>query len=149
MLLEFTDGHLEVLPIPTDRHQAISQFLFLALFPFVGALGGKVLRPCACASETASSASLIFCSSVTHMTRGAGTTTGAAPIRSSRSSAPTTPGGICRSNAGTTRKYAEARIPEYWAVSPIDETIAVLTLADDAYTEHGVFRRGRGGIRYF
>ena len=28
--------------MPTDRHRAISQFLFLALLPFVGALGGKV-----------------------------------------------------------------------------------------------------------
>ena len=32
-LLEFTDGRLEVLPMPTDRHQVISRFLFLALFP--------------------------------------------------------------------------------------------------------------------
>ncbi len=29
-LLEFTDGRLEVLLGPTDRHQAILQFLFLA-----------------------------------------------------------------------------------------------------------------------
>jgi len=41
------------------------------------------------------------------------------------------------------RDYAEARIPEYWIVSPIDETIPVLTLTGDAYTEHGVFRRGQ------
>jgi tRNA U34 5-carboxymethylaminomethyl modifying GTPase MnmE/TrmE len=38
--------------------------------------------------------------------------------------------------------YAEGRIPEYWIVSPEDETITVLTLAGDAYAEHGVFRRG-------
>ena len=38
--------------------------------------------------------------------------------------------------------YAEAQIPEYWIVNPLDETITVLTLADDAYAEHGVFRRG-------
>ena len=25
----------------------------------------------------------------------------------------------------------------------MDETVAVLVLAEDAYTEHGVFRRGR------
>ena len=34
-LLEFTDGHIEVLPVPTRQHQAISQFLFLALYFFV------------------------------------------------------------------------------------------------------------------
>ena len=38
--------------------------------------------------------------------------------------------------------YAEARIPEYWIVNPLDETITVLTLAGTEYAEHGVFRRG-------
>ena len=38
--------------------------------------------------------------------------------------------------------YAEARIPEYWIVNPIDETVTVLVLDGDAYVEHGVFRRG-------
>ncbi|HET9223503.1 MAG TPA: Uma2 family endonuclease, partial [Roseiflexaceae bacterium] len=38
--------------------------------------------------------------------------------------------------------YAEAGIPEYWIVNPLDETITVLTLDGDAYAEHGIFRRG-------
>jgi Uma2 family endonuclease len=39
--------------------------------------------------------------------------------------------------------YAEAGIPEYWIVNPLDETITVLTLGgDDAYATHGVFGRG-------
>ena len=42
-LLEFTDGYLEVLPRPTDKHQVISQFLLLAFLPFIGRLGGRVL----------------------------------------------------------------------------------------------------------
>ena len=36
--------------------------------------------------------------------------------------------------------YAEARIPEYWIVNPLDETITVLTLDGDIYAIHGVFR---------
>ena len=40
------------------------------------------------------------------------------------------------------RDYAEARIPEYWIVNPVDETVTVLVLDGDAYAEHGVFRRG-------
>jgi Uma2 family endonuclease len=40
------------------------------------------------------------------------------------------------------RDYAEAGIPEYWIVNPLDETITVLTLHSDAYSTHGVFRRG-------
>jgi len=38
--------------------------------------------------------------------------------------------------------YAEASIPEYWIVNPLDETITVLTLRGDAYAAHGVVRRG-------
>src|SRR6478672_7204209 len=42
-LLEFTDGNIEVLPMPTDKHQVISQFLLLALLPFIRKLGGRIL----------------------------------------------------------------------------------------------------------
>src|SRR6476646_6432133 len=42
-LLEFTDGSIEVLPMPTDRHQVISRFLIFALFPFIQQRGGTVL----------------------------------------------------------------------------------------------------------
>lgn len=38
--------------------------------------------------------------------------------------------------------YAKGRIPEYWIVNPVDETITVLRLADNAYVEHGAFGRG-------
>ena len=41
-LIEFTDGRIEFLPMPTQRHQAILRFLFLALFPFVRDRGGDV-----------------------------------------------------------------------------------------------------------
>ena len=41
-LLEFTDGRLEVLPMPTDGHQAILQFLFLACLSVVEGTGGVV-----------------------------------------------------------------------------------------------------------
>jgi hypothetical protein len=34
-LVEFTDGFLEVLPTPTDKHQSVLKFLFLAFFGFV------------------------------------------------------------------------------------------------------------------
>jgi len=36
-LVEFTDGYLEPLPMPTDRHQAILEFLFLAFLAVVKA----------------------------------------------------------------------------------------------------------------
>jgi Uma2 family endonuclease len=38
--------------------------------------------------------------------------------------------------------YAEAGIPEYWIVNPLDDTVTVLVLEGDRYAEHGVFCRG-------
>src|SRR5262245_60409346 len=42
-LIELADGVIEVLPMPTDKHQVISRFLLFALFAFVQPLGGMVL----------------------------------------------------------------------------------------------------------
>jgi Uma2 family endonuclease len=41
-LIELTDGYVEVLLMPTEKLQAISQFLLLALLAVVQPLGGKV-----------------------------------------------------------------------------------------------------------
>lgn len=41
-LIEFVDGSIEVLPTPTDKHQNILGFLFLALHSFLQPRGGKV-----------------------------------------------------------------------------------------------------------
>jgi Uma2 family endonuclease len=42
-LVEFTDGYLEVLPMPTDKHQMLLKFLFLAFYRFFETRGGNVL----------------------------------------------------------------------------------------------------------
>ena len=42
--------------------------------------------------------------------------------------------------------YAEAGIPEYWIVNPLNATITVLVLNGDAYSEYGVFGRGDHAI---
>lgn len=41
-LVEFTDGFVEPLPMPTDRHQSILEFLFLLFHDWLSARGGKV-----------------------------------------------------------------------------------------------------------
>ncbi len=59
-LVEFTDGYIEKLPMPTSKHQTILAFLFLALTTFLTPLGGKFY--CAafvCASGRANFASPI------------------------------------------------------------------------------------------
>src|SRR3954454_3526682 len=41
-LIEFTDGYIEVLPMPTPLHQNILQFLFLTFLDYIHPRGGKV-----------------------------------------------------------------------------------------------------------
>lgn len=40
------------------------------------------------------------------------------------------------------REYARAKIPEYWIVDPMTRTITVLWLAGRTYKVHGVFKNG-------
>lgn len=40
------------------------------------------------------------------------------------------------------REYAKAKIPEYWIVDPEEKTITVLTLSGKSYKVHGVFKEG-------
>src|SRR5579862_2988146 len=43
--IEFVDGHLEFLPVPTETHEKIKHFLYLALFSFISIRGlGGVVR---------------------------------------------------------------------------------------------------------
>src|SRR5437588_399306 len=41
-LIEFTDGVMEILPMPTDKHQTLLEFLYRALYAWVERSGGKV-----------------------------------------------------------------------------------------------------------
>src|SRR3989442_12990688 len=41
-LIEFNDGALEILPMPTKKHQAILLFLYRALFTWTQRIGGDV-----------------------------------------------------------------------------------------------------------
>jgi Uma2 family endonuclease len=39
--------------------------------------------------------------------------------------------------------YAEGKVPEYWIVNPLNETITVLVLKGKKYAKHGTFIRGQ------
>ena len=41
-LIEFADGAIEVLPVPTDEHQTLSEYLFLAFGAILRPLGGVI-----------------------------------------------------------------------------------------------------------
>jgi Uma2 family endonuclease len=139
-LLEFTDGYVEVLPMPTDSHQVLLRFVFLALYAWVQQIGGTVLfaplrvriRP----GKYREPDILLVCDADD-------------PRRQNRYWLGAdlvveivSPDNPERDTHDKRLDYAEVGIPEYWIVDPEQKTVTVLQLIDQAYSEHGVFRRG-------
>lgn len=139
-LLEYTDGSIEVLPMPTDKHQVILEYVFLALRAVVNALGGKVLfaplrvqvRP-----GKYREPDLLMVLDASDPRRQNEYWRGADLVMEIVS-----PDKPKRDTEEKPNDYAEAEIPEYWIVNPLDDTITVLVLEHGTYTEHGVFGRG-------
>ena len=143
-LLEFTDGRIEILPMPTRRHQAISRLLFLALFPFVSDRGGDVfyapLRLRIRAGKYREP-DLLLLLDARDPRSGDDYWAGADLVVEVVSQ-----DNPLRDTGDKREDYAEAGIPEYWIVDPGDETVTVLVLAGDAYAEQGVFHRGEQAV---
>jgi Uma2 family endonuclease len=139
-LLEYTDGSIEVLPMPTDKHRVISRFLLFALFAFIERLGGTVLyAPLRLQIREGKfrEPDLLLVRDANDPRRQNSYWLGADLVVEIVS-----PDDPERDTVEKRADYAEAGIPEYWIVHPDDETITVLTLRDGTYIEHGVFRRG-------
>ena len=139
-LIEFTDGHLELLPMPTTQHQAVLKFLFLAFHAFLGPRGGAVffaplrlrIRP-----GKFREPDLLVLLRADDPRRQDAFWLGADLVVEVVS-----PGNAHRDTVDKRLDYAEAAIPEYWIVDPHDETVTVLALANGRYEEHGVFHAG-------
>ena len=139
-LLEFTDGRLEVLPMPTDRHQVILRFLFLGAVSLVRDRGGTVLfAPMRLRIREGKfrEPDLLLVRNAGDLRRQNDYWRGADLVAEVVS-----PDDPERDTEMKRLDYAQGRIPEYWIVNPIDETVTVLVLEGGAYAEHGVFRRG-------
>jgi Uma2 family endonuclease len=139
-LLEYTDGYIEVLPMPTDKHQVISRLLFFALFAFVQRLGGTAfyapLRVQVRAGKFREP-DLLVLRDEQDPRRQNEFWLGADLVVEIVS-----PDKAKRDTEEKPLDYAEASIPEYWIVNPLQSTITVLVLEEGAYVELGVFRRG-------
>jgi Uma2 family endonuclease len=139
-LVEFTDGFLEVLPMPTTKHQLLLKFLFLAFFHFFESRGGLVLfaplrlriRP-----GKFREPDLLVLLSAADPRSGDRFWEGAdLALEVVSADKPE------RDLVNKRSDYAEARVPEYWIVNPQTETITVLRLGQDVYEEAGIYRRG-------
>jgi Uma2 family endonuclease len=139
-LIEFTDGYLEVLPMPTDRHQSILQFLFLAFHHFLKPRGGKVqfaaLRLRIRAGKFREPGLLLVLSASDPRRQNRFWTGADLALEVVSEDKPE------RDLSDKRNDYAEGRVPEYWIVNPSNETITVLRLEGDAYVEAGTYWRG-------
>lgn len=139
-LIEFSDGTIEVLPMPTRSHQLIVRWLFLALYNFLQTRGGLVLfaplrlqiRP---GKQREPDLLLI-------LDRNDPRNQEAFWLGADLVIEVVSPDDPERDTKLKRVDYAEAQIPEYWIVNPLDESITILGLAGTVYIEHGVFRRG-------
>lgn len=139
-LLEYTDGYIEVLPMPTDHHQAMLEWLFLALRAFIERLGGKVrfapLRVLVREGQYREPDILLVRDARDPRRQNRFWLGADLVVEVVSEDDPERDTKLKRAD------YASAGIPEYWIVNPLDQTITVLVLEGAAYTEHGVFGRG-------
>jgi len=139
-LIEFTDGYIEVLPMPTDAHQTLLAALYQVFFAFLQTIGGKVLfAPLRLRIRDGKfrEPDLVLLRQVNDARRQNRFWLGADLVVEIVS-----PDKPERDLVEKRHDYAEAEIPEYWIVDPRDETITVLWLENRIYVEHRVFRRG-------
>ncbi len=140
-LIEYTDGFLEVLPMPTDKHQRILAFLYLEFWHFIKPRGGTALFAALrlrIRSGKFREPDLLLLLSAKDERRQNRFWLGAdLALEVVSEDKPE------RDLIDKRGDYAEARVPEYWIVNPQSETISVLRLQGDIYEEAGVYRRGQ------
>ncbi|MEO5952423.1 MAG: Uma2 family endonuclease [Chloroflexia bacterium] len=138
-LLEFSEGSIEVLPMPTDKHQVISRFLLLAFLPFVQKLGGTILYAplrLQISEGKYREPDLLLVQDASDPRRQNAYWLGADLVVEIVS-----PDEPERDTIVKRKEYAQAGIPEYWIVDPEHEIITVLQLAGNRYVEDGAYRR--------
>ena len=136
-LIELTDGHLELLPIPTDEHQSILACRYELFAAFVHGRGGKVLFAplrLRVAGGTFREPDLLLVRDAADARRGNRFWTGADLVVEIVS-----PDQPERDTVDKRRDYAGAEIPEYWIVDPRSAEMIVLIYRNGAYLDHGTF----------
>ena len=141
-LVEFTDGRVEELPMPTEKHQILLLFLYRLFHARVrespprGVVVTSGLRMRVRAGKFREP-DLLLLRDRSDPRRRDRFWLGADLVAEVVS-----PDDPARDLVVKRADYAEAAVPEYWIVDPRVETVTVLTLAGNVYREHGVFARG-------
>ncbi len=141
--IEFTDGRLEFLPMPTEIHESLVQYLLLALHQFVDRQNlGKVysngirvrIRP-----RKVRLPDVLFLHKDHYDVRHNRVWDGADLVMEVVSD---NPKDRQRDYEQKLFDYAEARVAEYWLVDPERRVVIVHQLQGDKYTVHGEFAVG-------
>lgn len=140
--VEFSDGYIEVLPVPTTTHQMVLLYLLDMLRKFVGTDGFVMfsgvrvrLRP-----RLYREPDIVFMAS-NHLDRiGDQFWEGADLVLEVVSADDASQR---RDYEQKVRDYAEGGVPEYWIVDPQAQRIRVLVLENGVYRTHGDFVRGQ------
>jgi Uma2 family endonuclease len=140
-LIEFSDGYVEFLPMPTTTHQLIVAWLYGELLRFVAPL--KLGRPLFAPLRVRLKSGKYREPDIVFMLAAH-----AARIREEYWEGADLVMEVVsnddrRRDLETKRQeYAEAQIPEYWIVDPQRSTITVLRLEGDRYEVAGEYRPG-------
>ncbi len=131
--VEFSNGYLELQPMPDDRHQAILGLLFVLLHDVAQAFGGRARfapLPVRLRDEKFREPDLCFMRKE-NLSRCRDVYWEGADLVIEVVS-PSDP----KHDLVTKRsEYAQAGIPEYWIVDPRERTITVLVLSGEVYVE--------------
>lgn len=138
-LIEYTDGYLEVLPMPTDRHQSLLLFLYEKLRAHLRGRGKVLVAPMRLrvGSRKFREPDLLLLLDAADPRRGNRFWSGADLVVEILS-----PDKPERDLVEKRVDYAEAGILEYWLVDPADESLTVLELRGGAYRTWCTWRRG-------
>ena len=142
-LVEFTNGRIEVLPMPAVAHQLIVRFLLDSMRAFVepNGLGTVLFAPLRVwvSSEKYREPDIVFKLTESEVQVDDRYYKGADLVMEVVSDDPDSRE---RDYRNKRVDYAEGGVSEYWIVDPIDQCITVLALEGDQYVEHGVFKTG-------
>ena len=141
-LVEFNDGTIDILPVPTKTHQLVLVFLLDALKAFITrkGLGGVVLPApyrLRVRARKYREPDVLYLTSGQNALAGEDFTEAAELVMEVVS--PDDPG---RDYVKKRRDYAAAGVPEYWIVDLEQRHVLVLRLEKRRYVEHGRFGPG-------
>ena len=143
ILVEYTDGFIKVLPMPTLLHQWIVRFLFRRLDAYVNerCLGEVLLAPLPVRLTATKyrEPDLVFLRPE-RIKNWKGHPAGADLVVEVVSEGQEN---WQRDHVEKRAEYAAAGIAEYWIVDPQERSITVLALTDNQYQVHGQFRVGQ------